>query len=83
MKYPAKTDIAVLLLFFTRSDTFAQVFEAVRHLVANGIWQVSWLAGRLSVMHISIGNAKYIASIWIIIRAVTRRGSVPTSGHFH
>ena len=30
MKYPAKTDIAVLLLFFTRSDTFAQVFEAVR-----------------------------------------------------
>ena len=30
MKHPAKTDIAVLLLFFTRSDTFAQVFEAVR-----------------------------------------------------
>ena len=30
MKYPAKTDIAVLLLFFTRSDTFARVFEAVR-----------------------------------------------------
>ena len=30
MKYPAKTDIAVLLLFFTRSDTFAKVFEAVR-----------------------------------------------------
>ena len=30
MKYPAKTDIAVLLLFFTRNDTFAQVFEAVR-----------------------------------------------------
>ena len=30
MKYPAKTDIAVLLLFFTRSDTFRQVFEAVR-----------------------------------------------------
>ena len=26
----AKTDIAVLLLFFTRSDTFRQVFEAVR-----------------------------------------------------
>ena len=25
MKHPAKTDIAVLLLFFTRSDTFAQV----------------------------------------------------------
>ena len=30
MKYPSKTDIAVLLLFFTRSDTFRQVFEAVR-----------------------------------------------------
>ncbi len=30
MKHPAKTDIAVLLLFFTRSDTFAKVFEAVR-----------------------------------------------------
>ena len=30
MKYPAKTDIAVLLLFFTRSDTFRQVFDAVR-----------------------------------------------------
>ena len=30
MKHPAKTDIAVLLLFFTRSDTFRQVFEAVR-----------------------------------------------------
>ena len=30
MKYPAKTEIAVLLLFFTRSDTFRQVFEAVR-----------------------------------------------------
>jgi hypothetical protein len=30
MKYPAKTDIAVLLLFFTRSDTFQQVFDAVR-----------------------------------------------------
>ena len=30
MKYPAKTDIAVLLLFFNRSDTFRQVFEAVR-----------------------------------------------------
>ena len=29
-KYPAKTDIAVLLLFFTRSDTFQQVFDAVR-----------------------------------------------------
>ena len=29
-KFPAKTDIAVLLLFFTRSDTFRQVFEAVR-----------------------------------------------------
>ena len=29
MKHPAKTDIAVLLLFFTRSDTFKQVFEAV------------------------------------------------------
>ena len=30
MKSEAKTDIAVLLLFFTRSDTFRQVFEAVR-----------------------------------------------------
>ena len=30
MKYPAKTDIAVLLLFFTRNDTFQQVFDAVR-----------------------------------------------------
>lgn len=30
MKHPAKIDIAVLLLFFTRSDTFQQVFEAVR-----------------------------------------------------
>ena len=30
MKYPAKTDIAVLLLFFNRADTFGQVFKAVR-----------------------------------------------------
>ena len=30
MKYPAKTDIAVLLLFFNRAATFRQVFEAVR-----------------------------------------------------
>ena len=30
MKSVAKTDIAVLLLFFNRSDTFQQVFEAVR-----------------------------------------------------
>ena len=30
MKHPAKTDVAVLLLFFTRSDTFRQVFDAVR-----------------------------------------------------
>lgn len=29
-KYPWKTDIAVLLLFFTRVDTFRQVFEQVR-----------------------------------------------------
>lgn len=29
-KHPAKVDVAVLLLFFTRSDTFRQVFEAVR-----------------------------------------------------
>ena len=29
-KHPAKTDIAVLLLFFTRSDTFQQVFNEVR-----------------------------------------------------
>ncbi|MCR4583161.1 MAG: hemolysin activation protein [Prevotella sp.] len=30
MKHPAKTDVAVLMLFFTRSDTFQKVFEAVR-----------------------------------------------------
>ena len=30
MKYAAKTDIAVLLLFFNRADTFQQVFEAVK-----------------------------------------------------
>jgi len=30
MKHPAKTDIAVLLLFFNRADTFRQVFDAVR-----------------------------------------------------
>ena len=30
MKYPFKTDIAVLLLFFNRVDTFQQVFEEVR-----------------------------------------------------
>ena len=29
-KHPANVDVAVLLLFFTRSDTFRQVFEAVR-----------------------------------------------------
>ena len=29
-KYPAKTDIAVLLLFFTRSNTFQKVFDEVR-----------------------------------------------------
>ena len=29
-KYPAKTDVAVLLLFFTRVETFRQVFEQVR-----------------------------------------------------
>ena len=29
-KQPYKTDIAVLLLFFTRSDTFQQVFNEVR-----------------------------------------------------
>lgn len=29
-KKPYKTDIAVLLLFFTRNDTFQQVFDAVR-----------------------------------------------------
>ena len=29
-KHPYKTDIAVLLLFFNRSQTFSQVFEAVR-----------------------------------------------------
>ena len=30
MKYPAKTDIAVLLLFFTRSNTLQQVFNEIR-----------------------------------------------------
>ena len=29
-KYPPQVDVAVLLLFFTRSDTFQQVFDAVR-----------------------------------------------------
>ena len=29
-KYPAKIDVAVLLLFFTRTDSFEKVFEAVR-----------------------------------------------------
>lgn len=29
-KYPAKIDVAVLLLFFNRPDTFGQVFEQVR-----------------------------------------------------
>lgn len=29
-RHPAKTDIAVLLLFFTREETFRQVFEQVR-----------------------------------------------------
>ncbi len=30
MKHPAKTDVAVLLLFFTRSDTFQRVFDEVK-----------------------------------------------------
>ena len=30
MKHPAKTDIAVLLLFFTRPDTFGRVFAEVK-----------------------------------------------------
>lgn len=30
MKHPAKIDVAVLLLFFNRPDTFGQVFEQVR-----------------------------------------------------
>ncbi len=30
MKYPAKVDVAVLLLFFTRSDTFQKVFDEVK-----------------------------------------------------
>lgn len=30
MKYPAKIDVAVLILFFNRPETFKQVFEAVR-----------------------------------------------------
>ena len=30
MKYPAKTDVSVLMLFFTRTDTFQQVFNEVR-----------------------------------------------------
>ena len=29
-KFPAKIDVAVLLLFFTRTDSFEKVFEAVR-----------------------------------------------------
>jgi len=29
-RYPAKVDVAVLMLFFTRSDTLQQVFDAVR-----------------------------------------------------
>ena len=29
-KHPYKTDIAVLMLFFTRSDTFQKVFDEVR-----------------------------------------------------
>ena len=78
MKYPAKTDIAVLLLFFTRSDTFAQVFEAVRQARPSKLFLY-----QDGAMPISIGSARYIVSIWIIIRAVIRRASVPTSGHFH
>lgn len=30
MKYPAKVDVAVLMLFFTRSNTFQQVFDEVK-----------------------------------------------------
>lgn len=30
MKYPAKTDIAVLVLMFTRNDTLQQVFDEIR-----------------------------------------------------
>lgn len=30
MKHPAKTDVAVLLLFFNRPDSFSKVFEEVR-----------------------------------------------------
>ena len=29
-KYPAQIDVAVLLLFFTRQDTFQKVFDEVR-----------------------------------------------------
>lgn len=29
-KHPAKTDVAVLMLFFTRTDSFQKVFDAVR-----------------------------------------------------
>ena len=29
-RYPFKTDVAVLLLFFTRSDSFQKVFDEVR-----------------------------------------------------
>ena len=29
-KYPAQMDVAVLLLFFTRQDTFQKVFDEVR-----------------------------------------------------
>ena len=73
MKHPAKTDIAVLLLFFTRSDTFAQVFEAVRQARPSKLFL--YQDG-------PIGSVRYIVSIWNIIRVATRLASVPTNGLF-
>ena len=92
MKHPANTDIAVLLLFFTRSDTFAQVFEAVRQarpsklfLYQDGPRGEKDMAGIMACREIDIstGSARYTASIWIIMRGATRRDSVPISGRFH
>ena len=81
MKHPAKTDIAVLLLFFTRSDTFAQVFEAVRQarpsklfLYQDGPRGEQDMAGIMACREIVSDN---------IIRVATRLASVPTNGLSH
>ena len=42
MKQPAKTDIAVLLLFFNRADTFRQVFEAVKEAPGWSSWRARY-----------------------------------------